>query len=311
MKNVYLIVATDFITIKESIDKIARENKFSEEEKIKYDALNTPLDRVVEELDTFSFLVNKKLLILDNAYFLSPTKVKGYSVDNTESLEKYLNNPNPDNVLIIITDKLDERKKIVKLLKEKATIIDKEISIFDILKSDKEDYKVEDYTLRYLIDYCGNDNEKIMNEFTKLKLYKMEEKEITKDDIEKIVIKSLEDNIFSLIDAITSRNDKKALKIYSDLIENREDANKILSMVMEQFRIIYKGKVLLKENHNYNQVAQSLGIHPYRFSKAMEKAGNYSLHEIVAILNALADIDINTKTGKSNIASFETFLMSL
>lgn len=134
---------------------------------------------------------------------------------------------------------------------------------------------------------------------------------ISMDDIDVVVMKSLEDNIFSLLDAITSRKKKKALKIYLDLVENREDSNKILAMVMDQFRMIYKGKILAREKMRNDQIAKTLGIHPYRFQKAMEKASNYTTREILEILNTLSDIDIKTKSGKSNLCSFEAFIMSL
>ena len=82
---------------------------------------------------------------------------------------------------------------------------------------------MEDYVIKYFIDYCGNDNEKILNELEKLKCYKMKEifyknhlyiytnQNITYDDIDSVVLKSFNDNIFSLIDAIMNKNKKKAI----------------------------------------------------------------------------------------------------
>lgn len=311
MKSIYLIVSSDYITIKQNITWILKDNNLTNDNVIKYDLIDTSIDKVVEELDTFNFLVDRKVVVASNCLFLSGGKVKNMIEQNTLSLEKYINNPNLDNILILVTEKLDERKNIVKLLKKKAEIIDKDVPILEILKKQKEGFKVDDYTLKYLIDYCNNDNEKIVNEFNKLKLFKCEEKMISMDDIDVVVMKSLEDNIFSLLDAITSRKKKKALKIYLDLVENREDSNKILAMVMDQFRMIYKGKILAREKMRNDQIAKTLGIHPYRFQKAMEKASNYTTREILEILNTLSDIDIKTKSGKSNLCSFEAFIMSL
>ena len=55
--------------------------------------------------------------------------------------------------MIVVSDKLDERKKAVKLLKEVANIVDTDISINKIIKSKLDGFKMEDYVIKYFIDY--------------------------------------------------------------------------------------------------------------------------------------------------------------
>jgi len=312
MKTIYLILSDDYISIKENINSILKENNLKEECVIKYDLSNTLIDKVIEDLDTYNFLVDRKVIVCDNVFFLTGAKVKGAVEQNTDILIKYLNNPSLDNILILVCDKLDERKSVVKLLKEKATIIDNNISINKIIKSRLEGFKMEDYVIKYFIEYCGNDNEKILNELEKLKCYKYEDKIITYDDIDSVVIKSFNDNIFSLIDAIMNKNKKKAINLYQDLLNNGEDINKILSLLADQFRMIYNGNILLKEhNNNYKEVASILGIHPYRFQKSIESSYSYSISEVLKNINKIDNIEIDIKTGKSTIVAFEMFIYSL
>ena len=270
MKTIYLIQSSDYISIKESINSILKENNLNEDNLIKYDLNEVSLDRVLEDLDTYSFLVDRKVVVCDNVSFLTTSKSKSEANDDIEKLTKYINNPSLDNILIIICSNLDGKKNIVKLLKEKAEVIESDVSINKIIKKRLNDFKMEDYVINYFIEYCGNDNEKILNELDKLMCYKMEDKIITYDDIDSIVLKSFNDNVFSLIDAIMIRNRKKAINLYQELLKNGEDINKILSLLCDQFRMIYNGKILLKEyNNNYKEVADILGIHPYRFQKYM------------------------------------------
>lgn len=312
MKTIYLIQSNDYISIKENISNILKEQNIGNECLIKYDLATSLIEDVVEDLDTYNFLVEKKVIVCDNAWFLTGTKVRGMVEQNVDVFIKYLNNPSSENILILVCDKLDERKNVVKLLKEKANIIDCEISINKIIKSRLEDFKMEDYVIKYFIDYCGNDNEKILNELEKLKCYKYEEKIITYDDIDTIVLKTFNDNVFSLIDAIMNKNKKKALKLYEDLLNNGEDFNKILSLLADQFRMIYNGKILLKEyNNNYKEVASILDIHPYRFQKSIESSYNYSMKDVLKYLEMIDNIEIDIKTGKSTLVSFEMFIYSL
>ncbi|MBQ7105680.1 MAG: DNA polymerase III subunit delta [Bacilli bacterium] len=312
MKTIYVIQSNDYISIKENINNILKDNNVSNDCLIKYDLSNTLIEDVIEDLDTYNFLVEKKVIVCDNAWFLTGSKTRGMIEQNVDSFTKYLNNPSSENILILICDKLDERKSIVKLLKEKATFIDNEISINKIIKSRLEDFKMEDYVIKYFIEYCGNDNEKILNELEKLKCYKYSDKIITYDDIDSIVLKTFNDNVFSLIDAIMNKNKKKAIKLYEDLLNNGEDINKILSLLADQFRMIYNGKILLKEyNNNYKEVASILDIHPYRFQKSIESSYNYSLKDVLKYLEMIDDIEIDIKTGKSTIVAFEMFIYSL
>ena len=311
MGTIYLILSTDYISIKENINNILKENKVDKECLINYDLSTTSLSNAIEDLDTYNFLVEKKVVVCENLVFLNGSKKDEYEQDN-ELFIKYLNNPSSENILILVTDKLDERKKAVKLLKEVANIVDTDVSINKIIKSRLDGFKMEDYVIKYFIDYCGNDNEKILNELEKLKCYKMNDKVITYDDIDEIVIKVFNDNVFSLIDAIMKKDRKKAIRLYEELLNNGEEVNKLISLLADQFRMIYNGKILLKEyNNNYTEVANILGIKPYRFQKSIESSYGYSMKDILKYLSIIDEMEIDIKTGKNTIASFEMFIYNL
>lgn len=310
MSNTYVIVSTDEVNINENIKKIT--SKLDDYDLIKYDLKEIELSKVIEDLDTYNLFENKKVIIGNNAYFLSTSKKEKNDVEqSTNELELYLKNQS-DNILILITDKLDGKKNIVKLLKSNAEIIDSEININTIIKDKLKDFKMDNYTINYLIEYCGNDNEKIINELDKLMLYKFDEKIITKEDIESIVIKSLTDNIFDLINSITKRNKKKSYDIYIDLTRNGTDINMIIAMLEEQYRIMYNGRILLNENNNdYKKVADIMNIHQYRFQKAIESSYDYSLDDIFKKLIELDNIEIKSRTGEDPSIYFEQFITNM
>ena len=115
---------------------------------------------------------------------------------NLEKLEKYIENPNPDNVLVLVCDNLDKRKKLVTTLLKKAELTEEITNIHTLIKKRLEDYQMSSNTEKMLLEYCMNDYERVFHELDKLKLYKMEDKVITEKDIEAIVMKSMDDNIF-------------------------------------------------------------------------------------------------------------------
>lgn len=311
MKTIYLIISNNHITIKEHISNILKDNSLIEEYLINYDMNDISLDTVINDLDTYNFLMPKKVVVCDNCSFLSPTKNKGAIEQDLKDFTKYVSNPSPENILILICDKLDERKQIVKLLKEKAEIISKEVSIRDLIKLHLDSCKMSNFVIEYLIDYCGNDYDKILNELEKLKCYKLDD-EITKEDIDEIVLKSFNDSAFPLFDAIMRRNKKRAINLYDELIEQGKSIKDLIPLLANQFRMIYNGKILLKEhNNNFEEVANILKINPYRFRKSIESSYNYTLSDILHKLEMIDDMEIMMKTKKSTLACFEVFIYSL
>lgn len=311
MKN-YLIITNDSVTIDEEIKKILNDAKLTEENVIRYDLSETLLDNVIEELNTYGLFTDNKVVIAYSCEFLTGSNKKNQLPQDEKLLEDYINNPNPLNILIIICDKLDERKKINKLLKEKCTVIESNLSIEDKIKKELEDYKMDFKTINYLIGYLNNDNQRIITELRKLKMYKYDEKVITIPDIDEIVLKEFDDNVFSLIDSIVKKNIKKSFEIYEELTSRGEDINKIVIMTTDQFRLIYKVKLLINEGKSKDMITSILKIHPYRVKLAMEASYNFTNMELIRYIKALGQIDINTKMGVSpNNYGFDLFLLNL
>ena len=105
---VYLTVGENSIINKE-IKSIKEKNSIDNNSFIKYDLEIDTTKIVIEELNTFNLFNDKKLVVVSNAKNI-----------DVELLEKYLNNPS-ENILVL-TDKeeLDKRSKLFKLLEEKA-----------------------------------------------------------------------------------------------------------------------------------------------------------------------------------------------
>ena len=79
MKTIYLIQSNDYISIKESINSILNDNNLTLDNLIRYDLNESGLDRVLEDLDTYSFLIDRKVIVCDNVSFLTTSKSKSES----------------------------------------------------------------------------------------------------------------------------------------------------------------------------------------------------------------------------------------
>lgn len=312
MSSLYVIVSSDNATIHSQVTHILSSLKIKDLEKISYDLVETPIEQVIENLDTYNFLSKTKVIIGYHANFLSSEKEKGEVEHNLKAFEKYISNPNPENILILITHSLDKRKKVVTMLIERATVIEKEISLNDLLKKELAGYKIEKNTIDFLTQYCGNDNGRILKEIQKLKIYKWTEKEIAVLDVKEVVVRNMEDNIFSLVDSILKRNKKESFSMYHDLLLKGEQESAIVSKLANKIRLIYQVKILINEVKTDQEIGKLLGIHPYPVKLARETSYLYSEDILLFYLSRLAEVDLQMKQGNTTAGlSFEVFMASI
>ncbi len=293
---IYLFYGTNNYRINEEIKKITK--NFDKMNISKYDLTEEDIKNVINDCETFSMFDDKKVVILDNAsMFLSGNNI------GMEEIEKYINNPNPNTIFILIanSEKLDERKKITKLIKKNHKILsfNENISANTLLKKLLAGYSITTSNLNLLIDRVGNNPQKLENEINKIKLYK-NDKTITKEDILNLTNKEIDTDIFKLIDNIVKKNKDDALEIYNEMLKVNEEPLKIVILLASQFRLMYQSKELAKKGYSEKDIANTLKVHPYRVKLALQNGRNYKSDLLLKYLDNLANIDIGIKTGKEN-----------
>lgn len=304
MNNLYLITSDSETIIDLKIKELLKDDY---QKLITYDMESTNISNAIMDLDTYSLFNEKKYIYVKNAIFL--TSEKSEINHDIEALKKYLENPNLNNVLIISCSKLDGKKNIAKLVKEKMTLIETEIDLNKYIKEYCGKIKITSDNIKYLLENTGTNIERVRNELDKLIMFV--DKEITKDDIDKIVIKKIDTNIFELIDAIMNKDKKKSLAIYNEMINYGEDVFKIMIALANQIRLIYSVKVL--ENLSNDEITSTLNLkNPKQVVALRYKIAKYSKKELLDYLYRLAIMDEDLKLGKCiDTIAFPTFIVSL
>src|SRR5690606_25573727 len=91
-----------------------------------FDMKETPIDVAVEDALTLPFFGERRVVIVKDAYFLTGQKVDSNVDHQIERLVEYVTQPVYETILIISVpyEKLDERKKICKLLRKHSVVVD-------------------------------------------------------------------------------------------------------------------------------------------------------------------------------------------
>ena len=308
----YLIYGTDEYLINAKINEIINKEKIDDISISRYDLEIDSIGSIIDDAMTVSLFDNKKGIVLNNCNYFNRVK---NNEDDVNRLLEYLSNSNPETVLIIINrnETIDSVKKITKKIKETGKIIAlSEANLNSTVKELFDDYKISPNNIALLIDRVGNDIGILATEIEKLKIYKSDDKDITKDDIIACSTLNIDTDIFKFIDNIINKNKDAALVTYYELLKNNEEPIKIIALLASKFRLIYQATHLSKKGFNNNEISKILGVHAYPVKLAIESGRRYSEAIAISYLDALADLDIEIKTGKVEPKlALELFIMKI
>jgi len=318
--KIYTIISPHDTLAKNKINDLITLNHLKLDDVTVYDMETSPVTDALFDVNSAGFFVERKAVVIKNPYFFTASIFKG-PLHDLDKLMSYLNRPSDNNILIIHCpyEKLDERKKIVKLLKKKTDLIKidapNEYNIAHFVKQEfhNANIKPTDASIRQLLFLTKNNFDKVISEINKIISYigEDESRELTLDIIDELVPKTLEDNVFLLTESFVAKDIIRSHQIFNDLMIQREEPIKLIIMLANQFRLLKQVKVMHLQGKYEKQIATDLGIHPYRIKLALQQSRNFNLDEITKRINQLAQLDINVKTGKFDAQTgLEFFILS-
>lgn len=284
----------------------------------KYNLQETPLAQVIEDAETAPFLSPVKVIVAEEARFFTGAKEKTGADHDTELLLEYLRRPAEHSVLIftVQADKLDERKKIVKAVRDLNGVVDcavpgaGELHAWISRQAADLDFRIEPDAVEFLVLNTGARLQQLRVELEKLSAYAGKGGTISKEDAMQVVVRSAEQNVFDMIDEIVAGRTGRAVAMLHELIRQREEPVKIVALLVRQFRIILQAKELAERGMSHQQMAGLIGVHPYAAKLAVQQGSRYSFRQLAAILDRLADLDYRMKTGKvDKVLGLELFLL--
>ncbi len=310
-QSLYLFYGKESFLLNETIRKLLTEAISEDEREFNYsvyDMEETNIETAVEDGETMPFLGERRMVVVKNPYFLTSEKKKEKVEHNLKKLEQYVENPAPFTVFVFLLphEKIDERKKLTKQIKKAATVVEmnsfseEETVKWIKEKAEAENVAMEKEAIDELMEKTSGNLMIIDKEMEKLCAYVGSGNELTTEIVKQLVARSLEQNVFDLIDAVVKKKTEEAFKIFYDLLKINEEPIKILSLLTQQFRLLYQVKQLSKSGYGQDRMASSLKVHPFRIKLALKQEKQFSASELQSIIKALAETDFEIKTGKKD-----------
>lgn len=320
--SIYTVIGEQSVLCEKKINELLKKHQIESFDVISYDMRESTLQTALFDLQTVAFLSNQKAIVIRNPLFLTGKESKGELTHDLESFIKFLEHPITDNILIVYApyDKLDERKKIVKLLKKQSEVFTFETYSEQTLKQwvgkklQEEQIEYDPHAVELLVKLTHAKIDVMVQEIEKIFLYflNQDNKYLDVNLVNLLVSRQLEDNVFLLTDAISRQKIQDAYKIYQDLLTQNEEPFKILILIANQFRLMAQVMQLSKQGYRENEIAKILNVHPYRVKLIHGQTYRFELSLIQSYLYQLAQIDYKIKSGelKKELA-LEMFILNL
>lgn len=291
----YLFHGENDYLSKQTINKLSQD--FSETKLLDF----TDLPREISELKSLSDVLSQQSLFAETTLFVLRGFLKNAEKKELDNLLNFLQETKDINI-VFVEEKLDQRLKIVKWLKENAQVKEfGELKKPELKKwiSESANQLLSESAVEELVHLHGSNLWALQNEINKLAAY-AQEREITHEDVKKLCVSSVEENIFNFTDAVAVRDKKKAAELFSNLLSQQQDPWYLFAMLVRQFRLL----ILMKSSGKLPKT------HPFVVQKTSQQVKYWKLDELKKIYQQLFDIDLSCKTGKGDLKTELSLLIA-
>ena len=310
-KNFYLICGSEEYLKKNRTRQLVRALAPDADEMnlTEFDGKKTEAESIINIADTLPFFADRRVITVTES---------GYFKKGCEAIEEYIGNMPDSTFLIFVEKEIDKKRKLYKFFNEKGRVVEYEpldeegLRMYVVPMLKRMDKTILGSTFSYLVQRTGTDLNNISNELEKLAAYTGERKEITPEDIDRLVCRKLEDQVFELTDAIASKNKRKALELYYDMLELKTPPMRIISLLSGQYNSLMMLKELRMKGLDEGEISKKAGLHPYAVKMRLRTASRFELSALKNAFTACVEAEEAIKQGrKAQDLAAEMLIVSL
>lgn len=274
-----------------------------------FDMSETTYQEAELDLESMPFFADEKVVIFD--HFADMTTAKKSYLDDKElkRLESYLQSPVETTRLVLMASgKLDGKRRLVKLLKRDALVLetsplkDAELKTYFQKKAHQEGLIFDTGVFEELLIKSNFDFSDVQKNMAFLKGYKAEGN-ISSKDIAEAIPKSLQDNIFDMTQLLLRGDINGVRELVHDLRLQGEDDIKLIAVMLGQFRTYLQVKLLSAQGKSEQQIVVSLSdylgrkVNPYQIRYALRDSRPLSIEFLKTSIKSLIETDYQIKNG--------------
>lgn len=311
----YLIVGPAMRLNDLVLENLLKQSNLAGLERVVLDLEMDSLDELIMTLSESSLFAEEKIVIIKNPTFLTGKKTI-FKKNELLELEKIFGQINELEHHIFIKadyEKLDQRKKISKLITKQFKTIETTLKPFDLPKItqilvNENNLTIEPVATKLLIERSANNIDLLLANIDKLAVA-VQGSVITKVEIETNIDRTLEENIFEIITNALEKKSSAALDQLDEQIEKGADPVQLTAVFSSQLSFLFQVKVLSKKMSE-PELVKTMKAHPYRIKLAIEQ--KVSSQTLATLLQRLIELEYGYKSGKyQGTAMIKSLVLSI
>lgn len=297
LKNVYLLYGTEDYLKRQYRDKLKHAlvepddtMNFSA-----YEGKDINPKELIDLSETLPFFKEKRMILVENS---------GFFKNSCDDLAEYMSQVPESTCFVFVEEEVDKRSKLFKAASRAGSAVEFETPKEDMLirwilgRIQREGKKITQSVMQLFLSKTGSDMENIDKELEKLICYTLDKTEISAADIEAICTGQTENKIFEMIDAISARNQKKALDLYYDLLALKEAPMRILFLIARQFQNLLLIKSMSAKGYPAVSIAKTAGMPSFAVQKNLRQAGAFKINQLKEAIEDCGQAEEDVKTGR-------------
>ena len=220
---------------------------------------------------------------------LRVTVVKEYGGKDFDAVNKYLESPDPSNVLVFYYPGGEYPPK----LKGAEPVDCRKLDGGTLARWIAAKLDVSQDGAYLLAELCSQNMSRINAEAEKLKSYKPGEK-LTAAEVAELVAPDAEYRIYKLADAAAKGDGTKAFSLADAFIAEKMAPVALISAVCTHFRRL----LYVSINGAGEETARALGVKPYALEMSARQARSFTQRSLKKILDTLHAAELGVKSGK-------------
>ncbi len=272
-----------------------------------YEGKGTNIKEVIDLSETLPFFSQRRLILFENT---------GFFKSGGNDLADYIKELPETTYYIFIENEIDKRSRLYKAVKAKGHIVELTTQDENTLKRwiqsllKREGKTMSDSDILYFMNKVGTDMENIQKELEKLVCYALERQTIGRADVDAVCVTQISNHIFDMVNAVSDKNQRRALDLYYELLALKEPPMRILFLLTRQYRLLFHVKALAQQGYGRKEIASKVGLHPFVAGKYMDQAKRFRMEELRSVMEEGAQIEQNVKTGMlSDNLAVELFIV--
>lgn len=297
LKNVYLLYGTEDYLKRQYRDKLKHAlvepddtMNFSA-----YEGKDINPKELIDLSETLPFFKEKRMILVENS---------GFFKNSCDDLAEYMSQVPESTCFVFVEEEVDKRSKLFKAASRAGSAVEFETPKEDMLvrwilgRIQREGKKITQSVMQLFLSKTGSDMENIDKELEKLICYTLDKTEISAADVEAICTGQTENKIFEMIDAISARNQKKALDLYYDLLALKEAPMRILFLIARQFQNLLLIKSMSAKGYPAVSIAKTAGMPSFAVQKNLRQAGAFKINQLKDAIEDCGQAEEDVKTGR-------------